>query len=68
MAPMFSSASASTTGYHATHTDRLVVVTGATGYVGGCLISELLETGFRVRASSRNAKNLERFLGMTRWR
>ena len=59
MAPMFSSAS--TTGYHATHTNRLVVVTGATGYVGGRLISELLEAGFRVRASSRNAKNLERF-------
>lgn len=39
--------------------DRLVLVTGATGYVGGRLIPELLAAGFRVRALARNVKDLE---------
>lgn len=32
----------STTSFHAQHKDRLVLVTGATGYVGGRLVPELL--------------------------
>jgi uncharacterized protein YbjT (DUF2867 family) len=34
--------------------DRTVLVTGATGYVGGLLIEELLAKGHRVRALARN--------------
>ena len=54
--------------YHATVTDlpdlpglgggRLVLVTGATGYIGGRLIPELLEAGFRVRALARDPRRL----------
>ncbi len=55
-------------GYHATVTDlpdlpglgegRLVLVTGATGYIGGRLIPELLDAGFRVRALARDPHRL----------
>lgn len=38
---------------------RRVLVTGATGYVGGRLVPELLAAGFRVRALARNVKDLE---------
>src|SRR5688572_25917461 len=34
--------------------DRPVLVTGATGYVGGLLVGELLAAGHRVRALARN--------------
>lgn len=37
----------------------LVLVTGATGYIGGRLIPVLLESGFRVRAMARHADRLE---------
>lgn len=43
------------------HPERKVLVTGASGYVGGRVIPELLEAGFGVRAMSRNASSLERF-------
>jgi uncharacterized protein YbjT (DUF2867 family) len=33
-----------------------ILVTGATGYVGGRLIPRLLETGYRVRAVGRSVK------------
>lgn len=36
----------------------LVLVTGATGYVGGRLVPALLEAGFRVRALARNPERL----------
>jgi len=36
-----------------------VLVTGATGYVGGRLIPELLAAGFTVRALARNVSHLE---------
>ncbi len=38
---------------------RRVLVTGATGYVGGRLIPELLAAGFRVRASARTPSHLD---------
>ncbi|HEY4558876.1 MAG TPA: SDR family oxidoreductase [Enteractinococcus sp.] len=38
---------------------RRVLVTGATGYVGGRLIPELLSAGFTVRALARNVQDLE---------
>lgn len=38
---------------------RRVLVTGATGYVGGRLIPELLAAGFTVRASARTPEQLE---------
>ncbi|MGM7669773.1 SDR family oxidoreductase [Microbacterium sp. A93] len=38
--------------------DRRVLVTGATGYVGGRLIPELLAAGFTVRATARNVDDL----------
>lgn len=38
-----------------------MLVTGATGYVGGRVIPALLEAGFTVRACSRRATNLDRF-------
>ncbi len=39
--------------------DRLILVTGATGYIGGRLIPQLLEAGYRVRALVRNASRLQ---------
>ncbi|PRZ44065.1 uncharacterized protein YbjT (DUF2867 family) [Antricoccus suffuscus] len=38
---------------------KLVVVTGATGYVGGRLVPELLEAGYRVRILARDIRRLE---------
>ncbi len=34
--------------------DTLVLVTGATGYIGGRLVPELLEAGYRVRVMTRS--------------
>lgn len=45
----------------ATHPGRKVLVTGASGYVGGRLVTELVAAGFSVRASSRNISSLRRF-------
>lgn len=50
-----------TLNYRARHPQRRVLVTGATGYVGGRLITELLAAGFTVRATSRRRESLERF-------
>jgi uncharacterized protein YbjT (DUF2867 family) len=38
--------------------DKLVLVTGVTGYVGGCLVPLLLEKGFRVRILARDPARL----------
>ena len=40
-------------------TERLILVTGATGYVGGRLVPELLEKGYRVRCLVRDAARLK---------
>ena len=37
---------------------RLALVTGPTGYIGGRLVPNLLEAGFRVRVLARNPENL----------
>jgi uncharacterized protein YbjT (DUF2867 family) len=37
----------------------LILVTGANGYIGGCLVPRLLEKGYRVRCLTRNPANLE---------
>ena len=37
---------------------RLALVTGVTGYIGGRLVPELLEAGFRVRAMAHNPRRL----------
>jgi uncharacterized protein YbjT (DUF2867 family)/uncharacterized protein YndB with AHSA1/START domain len=38
---------------------KLVLVTGATGYIGGRLVPHLLEAGYRVRCLVRDAKRLQ---------
>ena len=38
---------------------KLVLVTGATGYVGGRLVPELLNSGYQVRVFVRDAARLE---------
>ena len=40
---------------------KLVLVTGATGYIGGHLIPHLLEEGYQVRAFVRNPNKLENY-------
>ncbi|MBV7302953.1 SDR family oxidoreductase [Corynebacterium sp. TAE3-ERU2] len=47
--------------HSAEHPERRVLVTGATGYVGGRLVPELLAAGFNVRVTSRSKKSLARF-------
>ena len=39
--------------------DKLILVAGATGYVGGRLIPRLLQTGYRVRCLVRTPTNLQ---------
>lgn len=51
----------SSTSFRGSHKDRVVLVTGATGYVGGRLVPELLAAGFKVRATSRSVDSLKRF-------
>jgi len=41
------------------HNSKLILVTGATGYVGGRLVPRLLEAGYRVRCLVRDQKRLE---------
>ena len=38
---------------------KLILVTGATGYVGGRLVPKLLEAGYRVRCIVRDPSRLE---------
>ena len=37
----------------------LILVTGANGYIGGCIVPRLLKKGYRVRCLTRNPANLE---------
>ncbi len=39
--------------------DRPILVTGATGYIGGRLVPRLLAAGFRVRCMARSPRKLE---------
>lgn len=52
---------APTLSFDAHHPQRTILVTGASGYVGGRLITELISAGFKVRAISRNIDSLRRF-------
>lgn len=40
---------------------KLILVTGATGYVGGRLVPRLLEAGYRVRCFTRDVRRLDGF-------
>ncbi len=40
-------------------TDNLILVTGATGYIGGRLVAQLLEAGYRVRVLTRDSTRLQ---------
>ncbi len=42
-----------------TRANRTILVTGATGYVGGQLVPRLLERGYRVRCLVRGASRLQ---------
>ena len=44
--------------------NNLVLVTGANGHLGNNLVRLLIEKGYRVRASVRNIKNSEPFVGL----
>ncbi len=39
--------------------DKLILVTGATGYIGGRLVPRLLDAGYRVRCLARSPRKLE---------
>ena len=39
--------------------NELITVTGSTGYVGGRLVPELLQNGYRVRCVTRSAESLQ---------
>ena len=39
--------------------NNLILVTGATGYVGGRLVPQLIESGYRVRVLVRDARRLQ---------
>jgi uncharacterized protein YbjT (DUF2867 family) len=41
------------------NTNGLILVTGANGYIGGCLVPRLLEKGYRVRCLTRKPAHLE---------
>jgi uncharacterized protein YbjT (DUF2867 family) len=41
------------------NSNELILVTGASGYIGGCLIPRLLDKGHRLRCLSRNPAQLE---------
>jgi uncharacterized protein YbjT (DUF2867 family) len=48
---------------------KLILVTGATGYVGGRLVPKLLEAGYRVRCLVRDPSRLQgRAPGSTKWK
>jgi uncharacterized protein YbjT (DUF2867 family) len=42
-----------------TSTQKLILVTGATGYVGGRLVPRLIEAGYRVRCLARDPERLQ---------
>ena len=45
--------------HHIMTDSKLILVTGATGYVGGRLVPKLLEAGYRVRCLVRDPSRLE---------
>ncbi len=43
------------------NSDKLVLVTGATGYIGGHVVREFLENGYRVRGTVRDLSNRKKY-------